>query len=58
MREILVSVKTVWLRPGTRLGFFTHMGTQFSVTVFALMWGVPYLTVGAGAVRGTWRARC
>ena len=36
--------------PGTRLGFFTHMGTQFSVTVFALMWGLPYLTVGAGAV--------
>lgn len=45
LRETLGSVKTVWLRPGTRLGFFTHMGTQFSVTVFALMWGVPYLTV-------------
>ncbi|KUI01764.1 MFS transporter [Mycobacterium sp. IS-3022] len=44
VRETLTSVKTVWLRPGTRLGFFTHMGTQFSVTVFALMWGVPYLT--------------
>ena len=48
MRETLGSVKTVWLRPGTRLGFFTHMGTQFSVTVFALMWGVPYLTVAQG----------
>jgi sugar phosphate permease len=24
------------------------MGTQFSVTVFALMWGLPYLTVGQG----------
>jgi sugar phosphate permease len=24
------------------------MGTQFSVTAFALMWGVPYLTVGQG----------
>jgi MFS family permease len=45
VRATLASVKTVWLRPGTRLGFFTHMGTQFSVTVFALMWGVPYLTV-------------
>ena len=44
LRETLRSVKTVWQRPGTRLGFFTHMGTQFSVTVFALMWGVPYLT--------------
>ncbi|MGV0745895.1 MFS transporter [Mycolicibacterium sp. XJ870] len=48
LRDILPSVKTVWLRPGTRLGFFTHMGTQFSVTVFALMWGVPYLTVAQG----------
>jgi MFS family permease len=48
VRDILASVKTVWLRPGTRLGFFTHMGTQFSVTVFALMWGVPYLTVAQG----------
>lgn len=44
LRDTLRSVKTVWQRPGTRLGFFTHMGTQFSVTVFALMWGVPYLT--------------
>jgi MFS family permease len=49
--DILRSVKTVWLRPGTRLGFFTHMGTQFSVTVFALMWGVPYLTVAQGLSR-------
>ncbi len=48
VHDILASVKTVWLRPGTRLGFFTHMGTQFSVTVFALMWGVPYLTVAQG----------
>ena len=48
VHEIWASVKTVWLRPGTRLGFFTHMGTQFSVTAFALMWGVPYLTVGQG----------
>ncbi|WP_199178009.1 MFS transporter [Mycobacterium hubeiense] len=48
IRDTLSSVKTVWLRPGTRLGFFTHMGTQFSVTAFALMWGVPYLTVAQG----------
>jgi MFS family permease len=46
-------LKTVWLRPGTRLGFFTHMGTQFSVTTFALMWGVPYLTEAQGLSHGT-----
>lgn len=44
LREAMRGVRTVWQRPGTRLGFFTHMGTQFSVTVFALMWGMPYLT--------------
>jgi hypothetical protein len=27
------------------------MGTHFSVTVFALMWGVPYLTVAQGMSR-------
>jgi MFS family permease len=52
VRDTLASVKTVWMRPGTRLGFFTHMGTQFSVTVFALMWGVPYLTVAQKLSRG------
>lgn len=49
--EILFNLKTVWLRPGTRLGFFTHMSTQFSVTVFALMWGVPYLIEAQGVSR-------
>lgn len=48
VRETWSHLKTVWLRPGTRLGFFTHMGTQFSVTTFALMWGVPYLTEAQG----------
>src|SRR3954468_23009751 len=48
----LAGVKAVWLRPGTRLGFFTHMGTQFAVTVFALMWGVPYLTECQGLSTG------
>jgi MFS family permease len=43
LREVGASIRAVWKRPGTRLGFFTHMGTQFSITTFALMWGVPYL---------------
>ncbi|AMO62486.1 sugar phosphate permease [Mycolicibacterium phlei] len=52
VRETASSVKTVWMRPGTRLGFFTHMGTQFSVTAFTLMWGVPYLTKAQGQSPG------
>lgn len=41
-------VRAAWAHPGTRLGFFTHLGTQFSGTVFALLWGVPYLVSGQG----------
>ena len=37
-----------WTEPGTRLGLWTHTGTQFSGTVFALLWGVPYLVAGQG----------
>ena len=51
LRATLRNIKTVWLRPGTRLGFFSHMGTPFSITVFALMWGVPYLTVAQNVSR-------
>lgn len=53
LAETFGSLKTVWLRPGTRLGFFTHMGTQFSITTFALMWGIPYLTEAQGLSRAT-----
>jgi MFS family permease len=42
-REIRQALARVWRQPGTRLGYFSHMGTQFSGTVFVLMWGVPYL---------------
>jgi MFS family permease len=44
--EIGRAIATVWRHPGTRLGYFSHMGSQFSGMVFALMWGVPYLVQG------------
>lgn len=43
LRQTGARVLAVWRRPGTRLGFFTHMGTQFPLNTFTLMWGVPYL---------------
>ncbi|RMI33379.1 MFS transporter [Nocardia stercoris] len=46
-------VRQVWSHPGTRLGFFSHMGTQFSTTTFALMWGVPYLVSAQHLSRST-----
>jgi MFS family permease len=37
-----------WREPGTRIGLYTHLVTQFSGTVFALLWGYPFLVVGEG----------
>jgi MFS family permease len=42
-----------WQEPGTRLGLYTHLVTQFSGTVFALLWGFPFLTEGEGLSAGT-----
>ena len=41
--------------PGTRLGFFGHMGTQFSMMVLSLLWGVPYLMSAQGLSSGRGR---
>jgi len=38
--------------PGTRLGLWTHFVTQFSGTVFALLWGFPFLVSGEGLTPG------
>ncbi|SDQ89284.1 nitrate/nitrite transporter [Quadrisphaera sp. DSM 44207] len=37
-----------WLHPGTRLGLWSHFSTQFPGTVFALMWGFPFLVSAQG----------
>ena len=42
-----------WHEPGTQIGLYTHLVTQFSGTVFALLWGYPFLTVGEGLSPGT-----
>jgi sugar phosphate permease len=42
-----------WRHPGTRLGLWAHFTTQFTGTVFALMWGVPFLVAGEGLSRST-----
>ena len=51
-REVLRGLRTSWAEPGTRLGLWTHMGTQFCGTVFGLLWGVPYLVAGQGMTSG------
>jgi MFS family permease len=42
-----------WRESGTRIGLYTHFVTQFSGTVFALLWGYPFLTEGEGLSAGT-----
>jgi len=51
-REVLRGLRTSWFEPGTRLGLWTHLGTQFCGTVFGLLWGVPYLVAGQGMTAG------
>ena len=48
LRALAQSVRTVWGNPGTRLGMWSHFVSQFSVTVFALLWGYPFLVQGLG----------
>lgn len=51
-RETLGELAAVWRRPGTRLGFFGHMATQFPMMVFSLLWGMPYLISAQGLSTG------
>ncbi|GIF07528.1 MFS transporter [Actinoplanes siamensis] len=53
LRKLGADVAHAWRHPGTRLGLWTHFTTQFTGTVFALMWGVPFLIAGEGLSRGT-----
>jgi MFS family permease len=38
-------------RPGTQLGFWSHFVTMSPMTMFTLMWGLPYLVFGLGYTR-------
>ncbi len=50
--HIRAELAETWREPGTRLGLFTHLVTQFSGTVFALLWGYPFLVQGEGRSPG------
>ncbi|MCF6743794.1 MFS transporter [Blastococcus sp. KM273128] len=51
--ELRRGLVATWREPGTRIGLYTHLVTQFSGTVFALLWGYPFLVVGQGLAPGT-----
>ncbi len=48
LAELRDTLLDTWREPGTRIGLYTHLVTQFSGTVFALLWGYPFLVVGQG----------
>ena len=50
IRHDLVSA---WQHPGTRLGLWTHFTTQFSGTVFVMLWGYPFLISAEGLTRAS-----
>jgi len=53
MRQLSTDLAGAWRHPGTRLGLWSHFTTQFTGTVFALMWGFPFLIAGEGLDRET-----
>lgn len=53
VRQAVADLRTAWLHPGTRLGLWTHFTAQYSGTVFALLWGFPFLVSGEGLDRRT-----
>src|SRR6059058_3233771 len=56
VKQVRRELAAAWAEPGTRLGLWTHFVTQFSGTVFALLWGFPFLVRGedlSSATAGT-----
>lgn len=48
LRQVRTDLRSSFGTPGTRLGLWSHLSTQFSGFVFALLWGFPFLTIGLG----------
>jgi sugar phosphate permease len=48
MRALARTLRSVWGNPGTRLGMWSHFTAPFSVTVFGMLWGYPFLVRGEG----------
>ena len=48
LRALARVVRAAWRTPVTRLGLWSHFSAQFGATVFALLWGYPFLVAGQG----------
>ena len=47
-QHISGTLREVWGRTGTRLGFWVHFASPFSGNAFALLWGYPFLVQAQG----------
>ena len=52
LRAVRASLAASWSHPGTRLGFWMHFVTQFSLTALTLLWGYPFFVRGEGLSSG------
>lgn len=52
LRALAENLRATWGTPGTRLGLWSHFTSQFGMTVFALLWGFPFLVRGQGLTEG------
>ena len=53
LQQVRADLLDTWQEPGTRIGLWTHTVTQFSGTVFMLLWGYPFLVLGQGLTPAT-----
>ena len=53
LRKVISSLFVNLKKSSTRMAFWTHFSTQSSGTMFALLWGVPFVTSGESYSAGT-----
>jgi predicted MFS family arabinose efflux permease len=51
--RVLPTIAAAWRRPGTRQGFFGHMGLMAPFALITAVWGAPYLQHAQGMTRAT-----
>ncbi len=48
LTDLPKGIAAAWQHPATRLGFWVHLSSGFSVNVFAMIWGMPWLIHSQG----------
>jgi sugar phosphate permease len=51
-RPVFQTLRAAWRRPGTRHGFWVHMGLFCPFQVIGALWGIPFLVQGEGFSEG------